>query len=285
VIDLRLRSWISDDELAQKLGRIVTPSDSNLVLTGPARVHRPDGSLLCIYLPGAIPAGRAAEAYPILHSLRSISTNNRGLAGGTPKVKKGTRKRIANELVRSAIIGSYDASANHRYCRLTAWTGAHCAEMQMLVPFFQSIAGHYAEQVPDRYGVQMARAARTDPAWRFAGTPFTTITVNNTYPTGVHTDAGDLESGFSCLAVLRRGEYSGGLLTFPRYRVAVDLHDRDLVLMDAHEWHGNTGLEVSGSGGERISVVCYYRTEMVRCGSVQAEHTRALADARRRTGA
>jgi hypothetical protein len=70
----------------------------------------------------------------------------------------------------------------------------------------------------------------------------TVYLTGNTYPTGVHTDKGDLEEGFSTIACLRRGEYAGGQLVFPAYRVAVDMHDGDLILMDAHEWHGNVAI-------------------------------------------
>jgi hypothetical protein len=282
VIELRMRTQVSDTELAAKVGKVLTAADCNLLLTGPARVFRPDGSLLCVYLPQAIPEPVADLAYPVLHSLRSVVTDNRGLASGTPRVRKGTRKRLAAGKVRSAIIGAFDPSANHGYCRLTAWTGSHTAEMAQLLPLLGVVAEHFATCVPERYAVQAALAARTDPAWCMGTTPFTTVTVNNTYPTGVHTDAGDLSKGFSTIAVLRRGSYTGGWLVFPRLRVGLDLADRDLVLMDAHEWHGNTQL-VTGADAERISVVAYYRANMASCGDMEAEHGKALADVHKRT--
>jgi hypothetical protein len=286
MIDLRVRTLISDGELSTKIGKILTLSDYNVVITGPARVRKPDGALLCVYIPQAIPERIADEAYPILHGLRNILTNNRGYAGGTPLVKRGTRKRISNMNVRSAIIGSFDPSLNHRYCRQTAWTGDHEDHMRSLVPFFQVVSEHFQAQVPDRYAVQANYARRTHPAWRIGSTPFTTVTVNNTYPTGAHTDAGDLREGFSTIVVLRRGEYSGGTLVFPRLRVGVEMGDRDLLLMDAHEWHGNTAIEVDEeSNAERISVVAYYREKMASCGDPDVEHTKALRNAAERSKA
>jgi hypothetical protein len=127
----------------------------------------------------------------------------------------------------------------------------------------------------------MAQVDKTHPEWVVPGTPFTTITVNNTYPTGVHTDKGDLEQGFSNLTVLRRGRYSGGVFLFPEYRIGVDMGDGDLLLMDAHEYHGNTALHLESPDAERISVVAYFRTRMVECGTAAEEADRALAHADR----
>jgi hypothetical protein len=282
MIDVRVRTAISDQELGAKLGKVLTPADYNLALTGPARVRKPDGSLLCVYLPGELTPAVADEARPVLHSLRGVTTNNRGLASGSPTIQLGQRKRMGSQFVRSAIVGAFDPSMNHAYCRLTAWTGAHLPQLVALLPLLQAVARAFEREVPDRYAVQAALADQTDPAWRFEGTPFSTVTVNNTYPTGVHVDDGDLAEGFSTIACLRMGTYAGGVLVFPRLRVGIDLGDRDVVLMDAHEWHGNTSIE-GIPGAERISVVSYYRTQMSSCGTPAEEHAKALADAGRRS--
>jgi len=144
------------------------------------------------------------------------------------------------------------------------------------------MADVFAEAVPDRHRTHVQWCQRTRPDWVIRGTPYTTITVNNTYATGVHTDKGDLDEGFSCLAVLRRGTYTGGCLTFPEYRVAVDLQDGDMLLMDAHEWHGNTELIKGDAEAERVSVVAYYRTAIAKCDTAEAEAAKAvqLYDAR-----
>jgi hypothetical protein len=156
--------------------------------------------------------------------------------------------------------------------------------------------------VPARYAAQLVEATRTEPDWVIPGTPFTTVTVNNTWPTGMHTDKGDLDAGFSTIAVLRRGGYTGGQLMFPEYRVAVDLADGDLILMDAHEWHANAEIRCwcfadeperkrlfgwcdtskGGCGAERISVVSYFRTEMTKCGTAEDEMARAARTRERR---
>ena len=145
----------------------------------------------------------------------------------------------------SAIVGAFESQPPFFYCRLTAWSGREMDQYRDLFPLFEGIAGHFAEHVPDRHAIQMGFVNKTHPDWRIGDTPFTTVTVNNTYPTGVHTDAGDLEEGFSTLAVLKKGSYSGGRLVFPEFRVAADMGHGDVLLMDAHEWHGNTALQLN----------------------------------------
>lgn len=289
--ELRLRSRVAEAAIRETIaGKILDAADFDVLLTGPTRVWKPEGRPLCIYLPGAIAEhSQEEQIYQVLHSLRNLTSSNRGMASGTRRLRRGTEEQPATRTesmaVASAVVGAVDPMGQQRYCRLTAWTGKHLPEWETLRPLLRTVAGHLAEHVPDRYANQAAVAAKTDPAWVVPETPFTTITVNNTYPTGVHTDKGDLDEGFSTIAVLRRGTFTGGQLVFPAYRVAVDMKDGDLILMDAHEWHGNAAITCACGerrngccetcGAERISVVAYYRTKMAACGTPEEEHTRA----------
>jgi hypothetical protein len=286
VIDIRLRSKISQQELDEKVGKIITDEDFNVLLTGPTFVRKPDGRPLCVYLPGVMADLMTDEVYKILHSLRTSRTDNRGLASGTQRAIRGTQNRARAMLVPSAIIGAVDPGGVYKYCRQTAWTGKNMPQWQALQPLFQGIAGHLQEHVPERYDAQMEEVRATQPEWIVPGTPFSTITVNNTYPTGVHTDKGDLDKGFSTIACLRYGEYTGGTLAFPEYRVGVNMKHGDLILMDAHEWHGNTAIvcpcgnklkrNCETCKAERISVVSYLRAKITKCGSMEEEHARAV---------
>jgi hypothetical protein len=285
--ELRLRTRVADAAIESTVvGKVLGPADYDVLLTGATRVRKPDGRPLCVYLPGVLAAQGSAEVFAILHSLRTLTTDNRGMASGTKRVKDpASRTRTAQKA--STVVGAVDPMGPTRYCRLTAWTGSNLPQWQQLQPLLQAIAANLAEHVPDRYAAQAAAAAAADPAWVVPGTPFSTITVNNSYATGVHTDKGDLAAGFSTITVLRKGIYSGGQLVFPAWRVAVDMHDGDLILMDAHDWHGNValvcecGTTMSGPcpdcGAERISVVAYFRTKITDCGTPEAEHAKAVA--------
>lgn len=282
MIDIRVRTRIPLEELEEKKGKILTDDDYNVLITGPSRIFSPEGKLLAVYRPKSIDAALLQEKYEVLHSLKSLETNNRGLASGSIRVKGEGAKRSNALAVPSAIIGAYDAKMPRMYCRLTAWTGRELDKWESLLPLFQRIGENFKEYVPDRYAVQMAKVLETKPEWVVPGTPFTTVTVNNTYPTGVHTDSGDLEEGFSNLSVLRRGDYTGGRFVFPEYRVAFDMQDGDVLLMDAHQWHGNTRMELHSEDAERISIVCYYRTDMAKCGTAEEESQRAIAAVEKR---
>ena len=282
MIDVRVRSRISPEELEDKKGKILTDDDYNVLVTGPTRIFSPEGKLLAVYRPKSLPKELLEEKYETLHSLKALQTNNRGLASGTVRVAHANGTRSSAKTVASAIIGYYDAKMPKLYCRLTAWTGRELEKWGELLPLFQIIGKEFAEHVPERYAVQMAKVMETKPDWVVPGTPFTTITVNNTYPTGVHTDSGDLEEGFSNLSCLRRGNYSGGIFVFPEYRVGFDMKDGDVLLMDAHQWHGNTQIVPLSDDAERISIVCYYRTDMAKCGTAEEEAARAQAFAEKR---
>lgn len=292
MISLRVRSRLSPEALEKIRGKVIDDSAYDVLLTGPARVYRPDGKLLCVYLPGGMAGHVTDEQYQVLHSLRAIKTNNRGLASGSTATPVGEQKRLYFMHVSSSILGAFDPGGTFKFCRLTAWTGKHLPQWEILRPALQQVAREMQAHVPDRYAAQMEEISQTHPDWVVPGTPFTTITVNNTYPTGVHTDKGDLDKGFSTIFIQRRGSYTGGRFVFPEFRVAVDLKDNDLILMDAHQWHGNTPITCSCGerrtsfcdtcGAERISVVSYMRTAMTKCAS-EAEETRKAVQYRERT--
>jgi Oxygenase domain of the 2OGFeDO superfamily len=295
----RLQSKVADKAVAELEGKVLGADDYDVLLTGPAFITMNDGRPLACYLPGVLKGiEEEHDVYNILHPLYRHTTNNRGSASGTKRIMRGSGDKVGIRSdamsVSSEFLGAADPQGVYKYCRLTAWTGQHMPQWQQLQPFFKLIGEYFERYVPQRYQNQLECAKRTDPAWIIPETPFSTITVNNSYSTGVHKDRGDLDSGFSALACLRRGEYTGGVLTFPQYRIGADMQDGDLMLMDAHQWHGNTVMTCKCGervlkkpcetcGAERISVVCYYRTRIERCGTPEQEYQRALNNTERRS--
>jgi len=132
VIEVRLRSKTSQEELEAKVGKILTEEDYNLRLTGPAKVLKPDGKPLCVYLPGAMKGVSTGEVYDILHSLRSHTSKNRGLASGSPRIYDGAGKRAYALEVSSSIVGAIDPGGVYKYCRLTVWTGENLPKWRQL---------------------------------------------------------------------------------------------------------------------------------------------------------
>jgi thymine dioxygenase len=102
-------------------------------------------------------------------------------------------------------------------------------------------------------------------------TTFSSIAVNQNFQTAIHTDQGDLKGSFGVLMCFKRGDFTGGELIFPKFRVAVDFREGDVLLADVHEAHGNT--PILGEPGEftRMSCVFYFRERILHCGSVMEE--------------
>lgn len=176
----------------------------------------------------------------------------------------------------SGIAGWFDRYPRIPYGRETSYTKNHFDKFQMAYPFLQTLAKGFKDLLPWRYNNQMEAAKKLDPAYLVPETPFTTITVNKTFRTAAHYDAGDLTTGLSNLLVLsNNGNYSGAYLVAPEYRVAVNVRPGDLLLINNHEvLHGNTPIVCHDEEAERISLVCYFREKMLELGSKEYEDCR-----------
>jgi hypothetical protein len=179
-------------------------------------------------------------------------------------------------VVYSGIAGWFDRYPRIPYGRATSYTQNHYDKFQMAFPFLQSLDRGFRELLPWRWGNQRAAADKIDPAFLVPETVFTTITVNKTFRTAAHYDAGDFADGLSNLLVLsNNGNYSGGYLVFPEYRIAVNVRPGDLLLVNNHEiLHGNTPIVMNDDVAERISLVCYLREGMLNLGSKEYEDHR-----------
>jgi hypothetical protein len=175
----------------------------------------------------------------------------------------------------SGVAGWYDRYPRIPYGRATSYTEKHPELFKLAYPFLQSLNRGFKELLPWRWSNQKEAADKLDPRFLVPETVFTTITVNKTFRTACHRDAGDLDSGLSNLLVLGSGEYTGGYLVFPEYRIAVDVRPGDLLLVNNHEIiHGNTPIVLSNPDDpscERISVVCYFREKMLELKSYDYE--------------
>lgn len=265
------------------------------------------GELIFKFRKSVIPKTVAKRASDILFK-HKFSTGNRGTAGGDiqenaekglagsrlsealkshkigeagkgrykPIKKDGTvsKTNIANE-VNSGIIGYYDRYPRTPYCRLTAFNQNHFKDWKEVYPIIKFVDNQFAQLVPDKYKLQRAEADATSQDFVIPNTAFTTVTVNQNWQTAVHKDAGDLEQGFGNLVALRRGKYEGGYFVLPEWRVAIDLQNCDLLMVNVHRWHGNTPIKMISRDALRVSLVMYYRKKMIECGTHEEERLRA----------
>ena len=107
-------------------------------------------------------------------------------------------------------------------------------------------------------------------------TAYSTATINRNYRTAFHRDAKNLSGGMAGMTVVGTGSYTGGYIVFPEYRVAVNVKSTDVIIMNnTHLIHGNTNFGAKHGSFNRISVVCYLREGMLKCGSMKEELNRA----------
>lgn len=175
----------------------------------------------------------------------------------------------------SGVAGWFDRYPRIPYGRATSYTEKNPELFEKSYPFLQSLNRGFKELLPWRWNNQKVAADKIDPRFLVPGTVFTTITVNKSFRTACHRDAGDLNEGLSNLLVLGDGEYTGGYLVFPEVRIAVNVRPGDLLLVNNHEIiHGNTPIVLNHDNAERISLVCYFREKMLELKSWEYEQLR-----------
>lgn len=175
--------------------------------------------------------------------------------------------------VNSGVAGFYDRYPRYPYGRVCAYNWKNPDDFAKSFPYIRQLNKQFAEMLPERYAAQKAAADKLDSMFLIGeDTVFTTLTVNKTFRTAAHLDAGDLAEGFSNLGVISTGkDYKGGYLVLPEYRVAINIRPGDLLLIANHSAvHGNTPIEsVTGNPDdvERMSIVAYFRENMLQLGS------------------
>ncbi|WP_449246051.1 hypothetical protein [Calycomorphotria hydatis] len=148
-------------------------------------------------------------------------------------------------------------------CRLTAYTEKNLRKWSSLIPLIQEVHQAALRAEPLHYGLQHFPTTWTPEDYVIPKTYFSTVSVNRSFRTSVHRDKGDSTIGRSVIAGIRTTEFQGGFLVFPKYGIAVNIGHRDVLVMDAHQLHGNT--QISGDPSGRFTLVCYLREKMSRC--------------------
>lgn len=286
---LNNRDWVTDRQLAI-LDHFIKPTKSLFGEDPLEEIERKyssgdQGSARgLVWLRSAISdAGYNYETFfsDKLDELKAMSKDAAATHAST--IKKGfiSDTTYANQVL-SGIAGFYDRYPRIPYGRATSYTRDNFELYEKCYPFMVKLSEKFSELLPRRYSAQKKCADLLDPKFRVAGekTPFTTITVNKNFRTAAHRDAGDLSEGFSNLTVVANDkEWEGGLLVLPEFRVAVNIRPGDLLLINNHQGiHGNT--EIIPPAGktieemERISLVCYFRENMLQLGSWEYEQHR-----------
>lgn len=305
-IHLKKNQCLTDKETDKFGGKFLENEQFSLLLEESADVYKPDGTPLIIFRKGILSKKACRAAYSSLRGAATV-TDNRGYASGLAEqdeaisnavrdgkargriIKKdGTVSRTSRAFnrttpgmrgdtdvkpIKSGIVGYWERNARFPYCRMTAFNANTPELFAKAMPLILEINEKFKELHPERYKAQL-KIAQKSPDFIIQGTAFSTITVNKNWRTACHKDKGDFEKGFGVMTAFRAGEYTGGYLVFPKFRVAVDMRTTDLLLADVHEWHGNSPLIGIEGFYERLSLVMYYRQNMRYCGSAEEELNR-----------
>lgn len=227
----RPEEWVEDQK-----GKLLLPEHAGKIIPaswGDVDVFRPDGSLLLSYCPQAIDPELSAAALPDLLRVARYSEHRGGNSG---------------------LAGYFDYPSP----AVTAFTRAEREAWLRILPYLAELDRIYRQACPVPYAVQRRAALASHPYWLIPGTVATTLTVNLNWQSPVHRDKANLPGAFAVLAVIRRGEYSGGELVFPKWALGFDLGDGDVLVADSGlEYHGN--LPLVGEDYTRLAMVLYFR--------------------------
>lgn len=290
---------MSEAEANALMGSYASDEHYSTLINDDCNAYSSDGTPLFFFRKNKIPANICKEAYVGFKPAAVISENRGNAAGplayadGATGVddsannvqlndkrfrvvkQDGTLSRVSRaKKVRSGIAGYFDRNVRFPYCRQTMYTEQHLDKFARGVPMLKYISKMYEEACPEIYAEHKAVVDETSSDFVITDTVFTTVTINKNFQTAYHKDAGDLDCAMGNLAVLSAGSYEGGFTVMPRWDVAFDLSSGDVCFFDVHEVHGNTAM-TSKKPFERISLVAYYRKNMIHCGSVNDELHRA----------
>lgn len=189
------------------------------------------------------------------------------------KVSKMISETNYAATVRSGIAGFYDRYPRIPYGRLCGYNEKYPEKFEKSFPYLRKLNEIFKKELPVRWGAQRAAADKLDPKFVIDETVFTTLTINYNWRTAGHRDAGDLTSGFSNISAFGKG-WKGCIFTLPEWKVGVNLQPGDLLLVNNHEGiHTNTGFE-DEDNADRVSLVAYFRENMLNLKSFEYEMLR-----------
>jgi hypothetical protein len=308
---------MSDSEIAQCEGDYFFENSYKYIINSNCDVYTDTGKLLLKFRKGVIPDHLCEVAVDSYKKAAMKRHENRGASAGPldrnkmpnyvgewvnegkyrthyiSSVSGIPSKQYVSNLSPSNIIGFYDRPDRNTKnkgapCRLTSFNRDFPEKWSSAIPFIECIDMLFNRLVPDRHKLQLERARKT-PDFQIMDTAFSTITINYSWQTALHKDAGDYVDGFGNLIVCEDKDnpntYTGCYTGFPQYGVCVDVRQGDFLAMDVHEWHCNTEFiptnkklfdEYKKNGDQyqndwhynRLSVVCYLREGMLRCADL-----------------
>jgi len=230
-------------------GKHTAPSHIDRFITQSTKVVTPEGAVIAIYLRDRIASELRNTAYKVYKSAARERIDNRPATVGAatlPRIRKDGR--LSNRCaVPNRVLKILDRCGARQ---ATLRSSTHHEELEKTGGLLKRLSLLYRKYIPDAYAAQ--RVAAKERPDRIPHTPFTAVYLNNNLRSAYHRDKGNLPSTMSVITVVG-GDYTGGELCFPRYRIAIALRLGDVLFFPGQELlHGNLPFS-----GNRLSVICY----------------------------
>ncbi len=267
------------DAIDQYEGKVPTTHDYDTIVESPVSVQDQNGNIIAIVVNEATRGTKLAydaiNSYVYPSKARQVASS-----GATSYVKKkdGTvsnTTQLPPHLAPLTSIGGYlDRQSRVPYAHATMLCRDHPEKWKQMQPFIKSVNEIFQKYAPEKYAIQKAVAEEVPKEWIIGTTAFSTITMNKNFSIHYHRDANDLKEGLGVMSHLCIGDYEGGELVIPRFRLAIRFKHKDVVLFDVGQVHGVMPLKGAWGRFNRITVVHYLRENLLRCGDAAHEIAR-----------
>lgn len=254
-----------DEKMQKKMNTLLKPEHIKTIIDYDADVYTKEGKLLLRFRKDMLDSKHVDDFY---NNIIQFAKNVSALRGKSSGSKSQTS--YSDKKVMSNIFGYFDSwspaqkmifkkrgkvpSVMVRQCRFNM---DNPEKYKKTIPLIKDIDELYAKLTPEQYKLQRRKANQTH--FKIQGTSFTTVTTNVNFQTSIHQDKGDDEEGFGNLAVIERGEYTGGETCFPQYGLGINVRSKDILFMDVHQPHANLPMHKKSDDAIRLSIVCYLR--------------------------
>ena len=151
-------------------------------------------------------------------------------------------------------------------CSRSQFNSKYPEAMENLAAFCQLSEGVFRINAPEAHDATATKVGEViSPAWRIAGTPWTSGIINKTAAMPYHNDKDNIAKSWSSMIVARRN-VEGGLLHLADYDAYLAVPHGSITIFDGQSVvHGVTPLRSTGPNSFRYSAVVYAKHLMKKC--------------------